>query len=78
MSETACNTTLAEGVALCRKVEKTGLVYMLAENYPYMLFNQEMRRLYQAGRVGTQELRRFQIDSLAGSQPRRGRAVRVR
>ena len=52
MSETACNTTMAEGVALCRTVEKTGLIYMLAENYPYTVFNQEMRRVYQAGEIG--------------------------
>lgn len=52
MSETASNTTLAEGVALCRAVEKTGKVYMLAENYPYTVFNQEMRRLYRAGEIG--------------------------
>jgi predicted dehydrogenase len=25
---------------------------MFAENYPYMVFNQEMRRLYRAGKVG--------------------------
>ena len=49
MSETASNTTLAEGVALCRKVEETGKIYMLAENYPYTAFNQEMRRLYRTG-----------------------------
>jgi len=52
MSETASNTTLAEGVALCRAVEKTGRIYMLAENYPYTAFNQEMRRVYQAGEIG--------------------------
>lgn len=52
MSETAANTTLAEGVALCRAVEKTGLTYMLAENYPFTAFNQEMRRLYRAGEIG--------------------------
>jgi len=52
MSETASNTTLAEGVALCRTVEKTGLTYMLAENYPYTAFNQEMRRLYRTGEIG--------------------------
>jgi predicted dehydrogenase len=52
MSETASNTTLAEGVALCRTVEKTGLTYMLAENYPYTAFNQEMRRVYQSGEIG--------------------------
>ena len=52
MSETAANATLAEGVALCRAVEKSGKTYMLAENYPFTAFNQEMRRLYQAGEIG--------------------------
>ncbi len=35
MSECTCNSTLAEGVALCRAVEQSGKIYMLAENYPY-------------------------------------------
>jgi len=52
MSETSCNGTLAEGVALCRKVEETGLIYMLAENYPYTAFNMEMRRVYRTGEIG--------------------------
>ncbi len=52
LSETSSNATLAEGVALCRAVEKTGLIYMLAENYPYTVFNQEMQRLYQDGEIG--------------------------
>jgi len=52
LSETMCNSTLAEGVALCRTVEKTGLVYMLAENYPFTVFNMEMKRLYQSGEIG--------------------------
>ncbi len=52
MSETACNATLAEGVALCRAVEQTGKTYMLAENYPYTAFNLEMRRLYRTGEIG--------------------------
>lgn len=52
MSECTCNSTLAEGVELCRTVEKTGLIYMLAENYPYTAFNMEMRRLYQTGEIG--------------------------
>ena len=52
MSETASNTTLAEGVELCRTVEQTGLIYMLAENYPYTVFNQEMRRVYRTGEIG--------------------------
>ncbi len=53
MSETSACFTLAEGVALIRTVERTGKIYMFAENYPYMVFNQEMRRLYQAGEIGT-------------------------
>ncbi len=52
MSECTCNATLAEGVALCRAVEKSGKIYMLAENYPYTKFHMEMRRLYQTGEIG--------------------------
>jgi predicted dehydrogenase len=52
LSETAACFTLAEGVELVRAVERSGLVYMLAENYPYMVFNQEMRRLFRAGGIG--------------------------
>ncbi len=52
LSETSCNSTLAEGVELCRTVEKTKKIYMLAENYPYTVFNMEMRRLYKSGEIG--------------------------
>lgn len=52
MSETSACFTLAEGVALVEAVERSGRIYMFAENYPYMRFNQEMRRLYQAGEIG--------------------------
>lgn len=52
MSETAACLTAAEGVALVREVERSGLIYMLADQYPFMGFNQEMRRLYRAGEVG--------------------------
>jgi predicted dehydrogenase len=52
MSETSANKTLAEGVALCRAAEQSGKIYMLAENYPYTAFNQELRRLYQADEIG--------------------------
>ena len=41
MSETAANATLAEGVALCRAVERSGKIYMFAENYPFARFNAE-------------------------------------
>jgi len=52
MSECACNSTLAEGVALCRAVEKSKKIYMLAENYPFTKQNMEMRRLYRKGEIG--------------------------
>ena len=52
LSETSCNVTLAEGVELYRKAEDTGLCYMLAENYCYTRFNQEMKKLYAEGEIG--------------------------
>ena len=52
MSECAACNTLAEGVELCRAVEQTGKIYMLAENYPYTAFNLEIARLYKAGEIG--------------------------
>ena len=52
MSETSACFTLAEGVRLIEAVEKSGLTYMVAENYPYPRFNQEMRRVYRSGRIG--------------------------
>lgn len=53
MSETSACFTPAQGVALVRAVEKSGKIYLFAENYPYSLANQEMRRLYRAGKVGS-------------------------
>lgn len=52
MSETAACKTMAEGVALCRAVERSGKIYMFAENYPFSAANQEMRRLYRTGEIG--------------------------
>jgi len=52
MSECAACHTLGEAAALARAVEKSGKIYMFAENYPYMVFNQEMRRLYRKGVIG--------------------------
>jgi predicted dehydrogenase len=52
MSECAACSTLAEGVALCRAVEQSGRIYMLAENYPFTAFSLEMARLYKAGEIG--------------------------
>ena len=52
MSETSACKTLAEGVELARAVEKSGKIYMFAENYTYFAYNQEMRRLYESGEIG--------------------------
>lgn len=53
MSETAACKTFAEGVQLLRTVEQTGRVYLFAANYPFKPQVRELRRLYQAGEVGT-------------------------
>lgn len=52
MSEVTSCKTPAEGVALVRAVEQSGLVYMVAENWQFAAYNQEMRRLYREGEVG--------------------------
>lgn len=52
MSECLACKTLGEGVALARAVEKSGKIYMFAENYAYFAYVQEMRRLYKAGEIG--------------------------
>lgn len=53
MSECAACHTPAEGVALARAFEKArDRVYLFAENYPFMAYNQEMRRLYRTGEFG--------------------------
>lgn len=52
LSETSCNVTPAEGVELYRLAKKSGLCYMLAENSCYTRFNQEFKKLYEAGEIG--------------------------
>ena len=52
LSETATNNTLREGVELYRTAKETDLCYMLAENYCYTRFVQEMKKLYDAGEIG--------------------------
>lgn len=52
ISECASNGTMAEGVELVRAAEKSKAIYMLGENYPYKLFNQEMQKMYQSGLLG--------------------------
>ncbi|MBE7091067.1 MAG: Gfo/Idh/MocA family oxidoreductase [Clostridiales bacterium] len=52
LSECTSNATMADGVALVRAAEKSKAIYMLAENYPYMVFNQEMKRVCDGGTLG--------------------------
>ena len=52
-SECTSNSTMAEGVALVRAFEKSNAIYMLAENYPNMKFNREMRRIRDTGTLGS-------------------------
>ncbi len=51
-SECISNGTMAEGVELVRAAEKSDAVYMLAENYPNMIFNREMQRICRGGTLG--------------------------
>ncbi|MBI3985817.1 MAG: Gfo/Idh/MocA family oxidoreductase [Lentisphaerae bacterium] len=52
MSECIAARTMAQCAELVEAVEKTGKIYMLAENYPYMLGCQELRRVYRTGEIG--------------------------
>ena len=52
LSECTSNGTMAEGVRLCEAAEKSDAIYMLAENYPFMDFNREMKRVYEGGTLG--------------------------
>jgi len=52
LSEVIACKTLAEGVALCRAVEKSDKIYMFEENYCYFNYTQEMQRLYKKGAIG--------------------------
>jgi predicted dehydrogenase len=52
MSECITARTMAQCVELVEAVEQSGRIYMLAENYPYMLFCQELRRVYRTGELG--------------------------
>ncbi len=51
-SECISNGTMAQGVELIRAFEKSSSVYMLAENYPQMKFNREMKRVCDGGTLG--------------------------
>ena len=51
-SECISNGTMAEGVELIRAFEKSNSIYMLAENYPQMIFNREIKRVCDSGTLG--------------------------
>lgn len=68
MSETSACKTLAEGVALARAVEKSGKIYMFAENYTYFAYNQEMRRLYESGEIGEVQYAEGEYNHSSNSQ----------
>ncbi len=51
-SECISNGTMAEGVELIRSYEKSNSIYMLAENYPQMIFNREMKHVCDGGSLG--------------------------
>jgi len=52
LSEVTAFHTLAQGVELCRTVEETGRVYMLAENTCYFPVCEEMGRIHRSGKTG--------------------------
>lgn len=52
LSECTSNATMAQGVELVRAAEKSSAIYMISENYPFMTFNQEMRKIYRGGSLG--------------------------
>ena len=52
LCECTSNATMGEGVELVRACEKSKGIYMLAENYPYMLFNREMKRVFTGASLG--------------------------
>ncbi|MCL1888108.1 MAG: Gfo/Idh/MocA family oxidoreductase [Kiritimatiellaeota bacterium] len=52
MSECMACFTMAEAVALVEAVERSGRVYMLAENYPFIVQNIELKRLFETGKYG--------------------------
>jgi len=51
-SECISNGTMAEGVELVKAYEKSDVVYFMAENYPQMKFNREMKRIVDTGTLG--------------------------
>ena len=51
-SECSAAGTMKESVELVRAFEKSKSIYMLAENYPQMLHNREIKRITDSGKLG--------------------------
>ena len=43
---------MAEGVKLLQEHKNSKSIYMLAENYPQMIFNREIKRVCDGGSLG--------------------------
>lgn len=52
LCECISNGTMAEGVELVRAFEKSKSIFMIAENYPQMKFNREMKKICDGGTLG--------------------------
>lgn len=52
LSECISNGTMAQGIELLRAFEKSSSIYMLAENYPQMKCNREIKRICDGGTLG--------------------------
>ena len=52
LSETTAGVTHRECVELVEAVERTGVKYALAENYPFAASCLEMKRVYETGKLG--------------------------
>ncbi len=52
LSETTAAATLKECAELCRAVERTSCLYVLAENYPHMKGCSELKRVFDTGTMG--------------------------
>ncbi len=52
LCECQSNVTMADGVALVRAAEKSKAHFMLLENFPFMLFNLEMKKIVEEGSLG--------------------------
>lgn len=50
--ECLSNGTMAEGIELLRAAKNSKSIFMLAENYPQMIFNREMQRVCRGGTLG--------------------------